>query len=448
MGFLKKIFGGIPGIGDLIGGAASMGNTALGYKYNKKLMQAQQQYNTSERLATQEYNTGEREAAQAYNTSERLAQNAYAEQMYNTYSSPEALVRQYEEAGLNPRLAIGANSAGSVAASSGHSASVSPQSSGMLGITPPYQDVNSFTAGFVNIANALKALGEAKKSGIDVEFLRQSFLDRLREQKFGADLAEILAGVEKEKFKYLPKELQNKLKLDLQAISKGDLDIKQAEKTLDILVEQHLLTKMQRQTFMQRYRKEMRNLDADSQLKEDQHELLPLTKSDILAGIGLKNASAAQQRASARLSNTLASINDIELRIKNFKGSRTFLNPEWRSLSNYCKQQLETFADNLDILGYQVDIAKNNAKASGFDVTIKKHTAKLTEHNARKAEHEANILGRKDEYLPMSGHLDGLPGQLANYAETLINLYMNTLSGEAWNKRFDSAIDEISSMFE
>lgn len=420
MGFLKDLFSGIPGVGDLIGGAASMGNTALGYKYNKKLMEAQQQYNTSERLATQQYNTGEREAAQAYNTSERVAQNAYAEQMYNTYSSPEALVRQYEEAGLNPRLAIGANSAGSVAASSGHSASVSPQSSGMLGITPPYQDVNSFTAGFVNIANALKALGEAKKSGIDVEFLRRSFLDRLREQKFGADLAEFLAGAEKEKLKYLPQELQNKIAIDLQALSKGELDIKQAEKTLDILVEQHLITKMQRETFKERYLKEMRNLDADSQLKEDQHELLPLTKSDILAGIGLKNASAFQARAAGRLSDSVTSLNGIEYQIKSFKGPKTLFNPEWRKLSEYAKSELETISDNLEMLGYSVKIRRNEAKASNYLPKISSNNAEKSEYEVIIAENESVSSGYKAS-MRYSAHQSGVIGSIQQEIQSLVN---------------------------
>lgn len=209
-----------------ISGASSLLGGALGYAYNKKLMQAQQAYNTSERLATQQYNTSEREAAQAYNTGEREAQNAYAEQMYNTYSSPEALVRQYEAAGLNPRLAIGANSAGSVAASSGHSATVSPQSSGMLGITPPYQDVNAFSQGFINIASALKAIGEAKKTGVETRWLEESFQDKLRELKYGADAQEFAAEMAKVKLHYLPERERKEIEVMIMDMAKGEADIK------------------------------------------------------------------------------------------------------------------------------------------------------------------------------------------------------------------------------
>lgn len=226
-----------------ISGVSSILGGALGYAYNKKLMQAQQAYNTSERLSTQQYNTSEREAAQAYNTGEREAQNAYAEQMYNTYSSPEALVRQYEAAGLNPRLAIGANSAGSVAASSGHSATVSPQSSGMLGITPPYQDVTSFSQGFANIANALKAIGEAKRTGVETRWLEDSFNDRLREMKYGADAQQFAAEIAKINVRFLPKEKRLELRQMITDIAEGKANIEKIQKETKKLYYEGLIKK-------------------------------------------------------------------------------------------------------------------------------------------------------------------------------------------------------------
>ena len=305
MGPLGTLFGASAitnGVGALFGGAGS----ALGYAYNKKLMEAQQRYNTSERLAQQEYNTSERLAAQQYNTGEREAQNAYAEQMYNTYSSPEALVRQYEAAGLNPRLAIGSNTAGSVAASSGHSATVSPQSSGMLGITPPYQDINSFSQGFVNIANALKAIGEAKKTGVETSWLEQSFTDRLRELKYGADAQEFAAEIAKINARFLPKEKRLELRSMITDIAKGKADIKRIKRetkklyheglikktiyeNLDTLLKQYT-AKIQSETYLndastdslvidnlykpQRLQAEILNTNADTYMKQHQGDYM------------------------------------------------------------------------------------------------------------------------------------------------------------------------------
>lgn len=215
MSFLASL--GLDAFGSLMG----FGGAALGYKYNKRLMEQQMAWNTSEREAQQKYNTSERIAAQNYNTGEREAQNAYAEQMYNTYSSPEALARQYSDAGLNPRLAIGANSAGSVAASSGHSATVSPQSSGMLGITPPYQDVNALSQGYINVANALKTIGEAKQTGVETRWLEESFNDRLRELKYGADAQEFAAEIAKINARFLPKEKRLLLRQMITDIAEG-----------------------------------------------------------------------------------------------------------------------------------------------------------------------------------------------------------------------------------
>lgn len=242
MGFLGKLFGASAvsnGVSALFGGVGS----ALGYAYNRKLMEAQQRYNTSERLAQQEYNTSERLAAQQYNTGEREAQNAYAEQMYNTYSSPEALVRQYEAAGLNPRLAIGSNTAGSVAASSGHSATVSPQSSGMLGITPPYQDVNAFSQGFINIASALKAIGEAKKTGVETRWLEASFQDKLRELKYGADAQELANELSKINIRYLPEEKRKSIEKMIMDMAVGEANVKKLQQETTNLYYRGLITK-------------------------------------------------------------------------------------------------------------------------------------------------------------------------------------------------------------
>lgn len=273
MGFLDFL----PGIGTLVKGAFGVGGTALGYAYNKKLMQAQQAYNTSEREATQAYNTSEREAAQAYNTGEREAQNAYAEQMYNTYSSPEALVRQYEDAGLNPRLAIGSNTAGSVAASSGHSASVSPQSSGMLGMTPPYQDVNSFSQGFVNIASALKSLADAKKAGMETYQIEQTLAEQLRQYRLSNDAIEF---ANKLNVKYGDEKQRREIESLIVDIAKGQEEVGEIRHRIDILVQQHRISKYEADKWLDNYEVKRRNMEAATEdLKAGKH--LKESESDL-----------------------------------------------------------------------------------------------------------------------------------------------------------------------
>lgn len=323
MGFLDFL----PGIGTLVKGAIGLGGTALGYSYNKKLMQAQQQYNTSEREATQAYNTSEREAAQAYNTGEREAQNAYAEQMYNTYSSPEALVRQYEDAGLNPRLAIGSNTAGSVAASSGHSASVSPQSSGMLGMTPPYQDVNSFSQGFVNIASALKSLADAKKAGMETYQIEQTLAEQLRQYRLSNDAIEF---ANKLNVKYGDEKQRREIESLIVDIAKGQEEVSEIRHRIDLLVQQHRISKYEADKWLDNYEVKRRNLEAAT--------------ADLEAGKHLK-----ESESDLNYSNKLVAtyrVYEIEQNIKESEAREEF----FRNNAGYAKVNSEFIKLQKDIL--------------------------------------------------------------------------------------------------
>lgn len=413
MGFFGSLFGvsaGLQGLGSLLG----IGGSALGYKYNKRLMEQQQAWNTSEREAQQKYNTSERLAAQQYNTGEREAQNAYAEQMYNTYSSPEALVHQYSDAGLNPRLAIGSNTAGSVAASSGHSASVSPQSSGMLGITPPYQDVNSFSQGFVNIANALKSLADAKKSGVETKRMEAFLQDELKGLQFQNRATELANLFNEKVLARADQKLDAEVKLILTQIAKGELEGKELTEKINILkkenviqgnVVDHWLENYQADLDIKKATKEELVAGADekrasAQVKRDEHDLFPEKRE-------LYSSQALANRAQARLSTSVAKINDIEYQIKTFKGPQNMFNPEWQRLSYYAQSQVETITHNLEILGYDVRIKRHQADKSRFEVDI--------------AENEA-ISGRYKARMGYSSHVDGEVGTALKSLTTLINV--------------------------
>lgn len=344
MGFLGKLFGASAvtnGVSALFGGAGA----ALGYAYNKRLMEAQQRYNTSERLAQQEYNTSERLAAQQYNTGEREAQNAYAEQMYNTYSSPEALVRQYEDAGLNPRLAIGSNTAGSVAASSGHSATVSPQSSGMLGITPPYQDIGSFSQGFVNIANALKSLAEAKNLGVDTDFALQSLKDRLEGVKLSNVALELQNSIQGVNLRYLPKEKAEGLAKLILDVSAGKITVDKLKEELKGLQYANVINKFNSENVVDRYTREMALVDSQRLKTENEAAVIgkttPLVIEELQSRISANYARAESLKADAELSRVNAGLLSIQKEIQEYsKDSEMAYNEEYffrqrQSLSVY-----------------------------------------------------------------------------------------------------------------
>lgn len=412
MGFFGSLFGinaGLQGLGSLLG----IGGSALGYKYNKRLMEQQQAWNTSEREAQQKYNTSERIAAQNYNTGEREAQNAYAEQMYNTYSSPEALVRQYEDAGLNPRLAIGSNTAGSVAASSGHSASVSPQSSGMLGITPPYQDVTSFSQGFVNIANALKSLADAKKSGVETKRMEAFLHDELQGLQFQNRATELANLFNEKVLARADQKLDAEIKEILTRVANGELEGKELQEKINYLKKQNVLIgnevdhwseKFQAEMDIKKATKEELLAGADeqrasAQVKRDEHVLFPEKRE-------LYSSQALANRAQARVSNSVANLNELDYKMKSFKGPRNMFNPAWVELSYYAKSQLDMIATNLDILGVELKIKHNEKEKSGYEIYIAKNEAES---------------GRMKNNMGYSQFTDGEIGSLIKSSQIILN---------------------------
>lgn len=80
------------------------------------------------------FNSHEAELNRQFQSQEAQIARDWQEEQYNMYSSPSAMVRQYEDAGLNPALMYGQNlqsSTGSSPAPSGSAASGSPIGSGM-----------------------------------------------------------------------------------------------------------------------------------------------------------------------------------------------------------------------------------------------------------------------------------------------------------------------------
>lgn len=361
MGFFGSLFGvnaGLQGLGSLLG----IGGAALGYKYNKRLMEQQQAWNTSEREAQQKYNTSERISAQNYNTSEREAQNAYAEQMYNTYSSPKALVRQYSGAGLNPRLAIGSNTAGSVAASSGHSATVSPQSSGMLGITPPYQDVSSFSQGFVNIANALKSLADAKKSGVETKRMEAFLQDELKGLQYQNRATELANLFNEKVLARADEKLDLEIKDILTRIANGQLEGKELEQKIKYLESQNVIIKYEGDHWLEKFRAEQdirkatkEELEAgaaekraSAQVKIDEHNLFDIKKQLMRSQIGLNLSQAKKEEAVTRYTDSMAALNGLDIIIKTYSGPRE--GPAWDALSNFAKTTINNYETSSNIL--------------------------------------------------------------------------------------------------
>ena len=108
-------------------GAGISGSDAFHAMYNYKTMLEQMEFNKEMQEDAQAFNAEMQEDAQAFNSAEAEKQRSWEEEMYNQYQSPQAMARQYEQAGLNPALAMtggaqGPTSMNGAAASAGSGA--------------------------------------------------------------------------------------------------------------------------------------------------------------------------------------------------------------------------------------------------------------------------------------------------------------------------------------
>lgn len=228
MDWSDPVSAGISAGGSLLGGLFSSWN-------NRQLMKKQQQYNTSERIASQDWQNQQREA-----------QNQFSEDMYNKYSSPQALVQQYNDAGLNPRLAAEGGQVGSVQASSGTSGGAP---SGAMP-SAPFMQSPDFTQGFVNMANVLKSIAEAKQVGVQTDYLEATFNDRVRMEKVTSDAAELKYKLD---LKYGDAERLAALLNTKSTIDVNSAQAKKLQKDYDILCEELHIKKFEREHLWDTY---------------------------------------------------------------------------------------------------------------------------------------------------------------------------------------------------
>lgn len=128
-------------IGSAVQGLLNVGSTAIANNTQRKMQREQNAFNAQQADLNRQFQSREAEIARDWQ-----------EQQYNQYSSPSAMVRQYNEAGLNPALMYGSNlqsSTGSTSAPSGSSAS---------GSTP-----SAFAADLTGIASAFLGLAKLKQ---------------------------------------------------------------------------------------------------------------------------------------------------------------------------------------------------------------------------------------------------------------------------------------------
>lgn len=117
-----------------------------------------------------------------------LEERAYNEYLYNQYESPASMVKQYDEAGLNPMMLAGGNSVGgSVNATSGNSMSLGRGTESARGLDIMGMILNAVMGAAGQVANFKNA--ESQRISADsAASLNQAQEDKIRTEERGIEL--------------------------------------------------------------------------------------------------------------------------------------------------------------------------------------------------------------------------------------------------------------------
>lgn len=188
-------------------------------------------FTTSERISQQGYQTSERNAA--FEQSKEMAGlNAY-------YNSPVYQSQQLKQANINPAVYFGQQSSFSGSSMSGPSGgsapsgASSPMPAGVSGLSPvsyqPFQlDLGNLASG---LASAIKSSAEAKKLGIETDWLPNQIREQLRNLKADSDLKEMQKALTAVDVAFrqqsMPYQLQMAEKSVREAVSRIELNEQQ-----------------------------------------------------------------------------------------------------------------------------------------------------------------------------------------------------------------------------
>lgn len=244
----------------------SVASTALNVAANGNIGSKNRKFYREERLATQEYNTAERLAAQQYNYERWLEATKREEAMYNKYSSPAALKRQYLEAGLNPLLAADNNSVGNVSSSS-QAAPSHPQSSTPIqagGAAIPYFDMSGISEGFVNVATALKGIAEARQAGVNTDRVEALLDKELESWDLSNKQKELVYNID---LSTLGPKKMLELKTALSQLRLTDKSIEEKEKIIQGLAKDNIIKQNEVDTWREMFEVNKANKEADTAVK-------------------------------------------------------------------------------------------------------------------------------------------------------------------------------------
>lgn len=316
--YIGDAFNSFNPVSAIVSGGLGMLGSNIQNNHNANMMREQMKFHQQEREASQNYQTSERLAQQAYQTGERNAQNIWQESMYGKYQSPEAMVRQYNEAGINGKLAASGQAGMGSMSVSGGSNGGAPSSGAPSGahVNPPYQNISAWSAGFESIAKSLHTLSQTKKNGIETTYLEDTLKEELKQSRIKSALMNIDYDVQKLTARPMAQAALDKLMAEAK---KENLNLSVINKQLEILENQRIISKAEADTAKERirvellkYTTEINKINSDIDLNKETKNLIHEQAKTQATTRNLQISQAALNNAMTPYYNSLKNLTDSQ----------------------------------------------------------------------------------------------------------------------------------------
>lgn len=273
-----------------------------------------------------DFNAAQASISRQFNAEQSQIARQWDEDMYNKYNSPEALVEQYRNAGLNPALMYSKGASGQFSGSSSAATSSPASAASPIGMRSP-MDALTLSQANLNNARAANLNSDTQKKGVELEYLP----DQL---KNGIAISEQQIELYKQQIQTAPVE---------RALKKVGISQIEAETSLTQLKQITESMNQQQLAITLRYADEVQRLDIGIKRAQEQkswsevdkltaeYEKLQADTAKTLVEIGYIGYDAESRRISAiasdksgeaALQNAYTATGELEVAQKNAETNR------------------------------------------------------------------------------------------------------------------------------
>lgn len=259
---------------------------------------------------------------------------------------------------------------GNVGVQGAQPAPSTPQSIAPQNMNQPYAD---FAGSFVDIANAIKALSDAKNKDADTYSINTLLGQKLRGMVLENDAKQLDVLLKDVEFKFKGERLSAELTKLYTDIANGFSTGDEIRERINGLVKDNERKQKELDHWQEQFDANLANTksqtNANNAAANASNASADFTRSDIalqpLRAEVLKqtaNNQFSQSRvnyATERMTDIASDLQEVEREIREFKGARDSSNKHWRRLSVYARTQIDDLVNNARSLGLDVRFKDN-----------------------------------------------------------------------------------------